>query len=102
MASAEVMTTENRNVNGVYKFDSGVIWIGLIAGSIGLLLFVGLGIAAAKQGSKSALLCLLVSVLLAAFLAHIRRLSERSLHVSDEGVSVLDEEIRSAAFTGSN
>jgi hypothetical protein len=91
MASTELIATESRNVNGVYKFDSGVIWIGLIAGSIGLLLCVGLGIAAAKQGSKSAVLCLLVSVLLVAFLAHIGRLSGRSLRVSDEGVSIRDK-----------
>jgi hypothetical protein len=91
MASTELVATESRNVNGVHRFDSGVIWIGLIAGSIGLLLCVGLGIAAAKQGSKSAVLCLLVSVLLVAFLAHIGRLSGRSLQVSDEGVSVRDK-----------
>jgi hypothetical protein len=91
MASTELLATEGRNVNGIYKFDSGVIWIGLIAGSIGLLLCVGLGIAAAKQGSKSAVLCLPISLLLVAFLAHIRRLSGRSLQVSDEGVSVLDK-----------
>jgi hypothetical protein len=91
MTSAELMRIESRNVNGVYKFDSGVIWIGLIAGGIGLMLCVGLGIAAAKQGAKSAVLCLLVSVLLVAFLAHIGRLSGRSLQVSDEGVSVRDK-----------
>src|ERR1700730_2000383 len=91
MASTELLATESRNVDGVYEFDSGVIWIGLIAGSIGLLLCVGLGIAAAKQGSKSAVLCLPISLLLVAFLAHIRRLSGRSLQVSEEGVSVLDK-----------
>ena len=91
MASTELVATESRNVNGVYKFDSGVIWIGLIAGSIGLLLFGGLGIAAAKQGSKSAVLCLPISLLLVAFLTHIGKLSGRSLQVSDEGVSVRDK-----------
>lgn len=92
MPSTELMATENRNVNGVYKFDSGMIWLGLIAGSIGLLLCVGLGIAAAKQGAKSAVLCLPISLLLAAFLAHIGRLSGRALQVSDEGVSVRDKQ----------
>lgn len=91
MASTELVATESRNVNGIYKFDSGVIWVGLIAGSIGLLLFGGLGIAAAKQGSKSAVLCLPISLLLVAFLTHIWRLSGRSLQVSDEGVSVRDK-----------
>jgi hypothetical protein len=91
MASTDLVATESRNVNGIYKFDSGVIWIGLIAGSIGLLLFGGLGIAAAKQGSKSAVLCLPISLLLVAFLTHIGKLSGRSLQVSDEGVSVRDK-----------
>jgi hypothetical protein len=90
MPSTELLATESRNVNGVHKFDSGAIWLGLIAGSIGLLLFIGLGIAAAKQGSKSAVLCLPISLLLVALLTHIGRLSGRSLHVSDEGVSVRD------------
>src|SRR5215467_3532507 len=75
----------------IYKFDSGAIWMGLTAGSTGLLLFVGLGIAAAKQGSKSAVLCLPISLLLLAFLIHIERLSGRSLQVGDEGVSVRDK-----------
>jgi hypothetical protein len=91
MVSNELGATESRNVNGVYKFDPGVIWAGLIVGGIGLLLFVGLGIAAAKQGSKSAVLCLPVSLLLVAFLSHIGRLSGRSLQVNDEGVSVRDK-----------
>jgi hypothetical protein len=52
MPSTDLMATGSRDVNGVYKFDSGTIWLGLIAGSIGLLLFVGFGIAAAKDGSK--------------------------------------------------
>jgi hypothetical protein len=90
MASTD-LATENQSINGVYKFDSEVIWTGLIAASMGLLLSVGLGIAAATQGSKSAVLCLLISVLLVALLAHIGRLSGRSLQVSDEGVSVLDK-----------
>jgi len=88
MASTELLTTESRSVNGVYKFDSGLIWTGLVAGSIGLLLCVGLGIEAAKQGSELAVLCLPIALLLVAFLAHIGRLSGRSLQVSDEGVSV--------------
>jgi hypothetical protein len=91
MASTEVLATDSRSVNGVYKFDSGVIWIALIAGSVGLLLCLGLGIAAAKQGSKSAFLCLPISLLLVVFLAHIGRLSGRSLQVNDEGVSVRDK-----------
>ena len=90
MASTD-LATENQSINGVYKFDSELIWTGLIAASMGLLLSVGLGIAAATQGSKSAVLCLLISVLLVALLAHIGRLSGRSLQVSDEGVSVLDK-----------
>lgn len=77
MASTDLMATGSRDVNGVYKFDSGTIWLGLIAGSIGLLLFVGFGIAAAKDGSKLAILCLVVSVLLVGFLMHIGRLSGR-------------------------
>jgi hypothetical protein len=91
MVSTGPVTSENGNVNGVYKFDSGVIWFGLIAGSIGLLLCGGLGIGAATQGSKSAVLCLPISLLLIAFLVHIRRLSGRSLQVGDEGVAVRDK-----------
>lgn len=91
MTSTELAATEHRNVNGVYKFESGVIWTGLIAGSIGLLLFVGLGIAAATQGSKSAVLCVPISLLLVAVIAHIGRLSGRCLQVSDEGVWVRDK-----------
>ncbi len=91
MAFTELMATESRHVNGVYQFDSGVIWLGLIAGNIGLLLCVGLGIAAAKEGSALAVLCLLVSVLLIAFLVHVGSLSGRSLQVSNEGVSVRDK-----------
>jgi hypothetical protein len=92
MASTEVVAKESQNVNGVYQFDSGVIWIGLIAGSAGLLLCVGLGVAAAKQESKSAVLCLPISLLLVAFLTHIGRLSGRSLQVTDDGVSVRDKD----------
>lgn len=91
MASNEFLATDSRSVNGVYKFDSGVIWIGLIAGSIGLLLCLGLGIASAEQGSRSVLLCLPISLLLVAFLVHVGRLSGRSLQVNDEGVSVRDK-----------
>jgi hypothetical protein len=91
MASNGLLATDSRSANGVYKFDSGVIWIGLIAGSIGLRLCLGLGIAAAKQGSGSALLCLPISLLLVAFLAHVGRLSVRSLQVNDERVSVRDK-----------
>src|SRR5216683_2301915 len=91
MAFTELMATESRHVNGVYQFDSGVIWLDLIAGNIGLLLCVGLGIAAAKEGSALAVLCLLVSVLLIAFLVHVGSLSGRSLQVSNEGVSVRDK-----------
>lgn len=91
MASIGLMATESRNVNGVYRFDSGVISIGFAAGGIGLVLLAGLGIAAARQGSKSAVLCLPISVLLVAFLAHIGRLSGRSVQVTDEGVSVRDK-----------
>jgi hypothetical protein len=91
MASTELMATADRNANGIYKFDSGMIWLGLIAGGIGLLVCVVVGIAAAKQGAKSAILCLPISLLLVAFLAHIGRLSGRSLQLSDEGVSVRDK-----------
>jgi hypothetical protein len=91
MVSTELLTTESRNVNGVYKFDSGVISTGLIVGGIGLLLCVGLGIEGARQGSKSAVLCLPISILLVAFLTHIGKLSGRCLQVSDEGVSVRDK-----------
>jgi hypothetical protein len=91
MASNEVRATDYRSVNGVYKFDSGVIWIGFVAGGIGLLLCLWLGIAAAKQGSRSSLLCLPVAVLLVAFLAYVERLSGRSLHINDEGCSVRDK-----------
>jgi ubiquinone/menaquinone biosynthesis C-methylase UbiE len=48
-------------------------------------------IAAATQGSKSAVLCLPISLVLVAFLAHIGRLSGRSLQVGDEGVAVRDK-----------
>jgi hypothetical protein len=91
MVSTELVATESGSVNGVYKFDSGTIWVGLTAGGMGLLLFLGLGIAAAKQGSKLAVLCLPISVLIVAFLVHIERLSGRSLQISDEGVSVRDK-----------
>lgn len=91
MASTELLATDSRSVNGVYKFDSGIIWMALIAGSIGLLLCLGLGIAAAKQGSRSALLCLPIALLLFAFLVHVARLSGRSLQVNDQGVSVRDK-----------
>ena len=91
MAFAELEATESRQVDGVYQFDSGVIWLGLIAGNIGLLLCVCLGIAAAKEGSASAVLYLLMSVLLVAFLVHVGSLSGRCLHVSHEGVSVRDK-----------
>jgi hypothetical protein len=97
MVSTEFAASDDRNVNGVYKFDSGVIWIGLIAGSIGLLLCVGLGIAAATQGSKSAVLCLPISLLLVAFLAHIGRLAGRSLQVGDDGVAVRDSRVSPVA-----
>jgi len=91
MASNEFVAMESRNANGVYKFDSGAIWIGLIAGNIGLLLFVSLGIAAAKQGSESAILCVPIALLLVAFLTHIGRLSGRSLQVNDEGILIRDK-----------
>jgi hypothetical protein len=91
MGSTELGAAEIRNVNGVYKFDTGMIWTGLTAGGIGLLLCVGLGVAAAKQESKSVVLCLFISLLLVAFLMHVGRLSGRSLHVTDEGISVRDK-----------
>jgi hypothetical protein len=91
MTSTELLATDSRSVNGVYKFDSGVIWLGLIAGTIGLLLCLGLGIAAAKHGLKSAVLCLPISLLLLAFLAHVGRLSGRSLQVNEEGISIRDK-----------
>ena len=91
MVSTQPLSSDSRNVNGVYKFEPGVIWIGFIAGGIGLLLCLGLGIVAARQGSKSGLLCLPISLLLLAFLSHIGRLSGRSLLVSDEGCSVRDK-----------
>jgi hypothetical protein len=91
MASIGLVALENRNINGIYKFDPALISTRLIAGSIGLLLFVGLGIDAATQGSKSGFLCFPISLLLVAFLAHIRRLSGRSLEVSDEGVTIRDK-----------
>jgi hypothetical protein len=91
MASTELLATDSRSVNGIYKFDSGVIWTGLVAGSIGLLLCLGLGIVAAKQASRSALLCLPVAVLLLFFVAHVGRLSGRSLQINDDGCSVRDK-----------
>lgn len=91
MVSTQPLASDSRNVNGVYEFERGVIWIGLIAGGIGLLLCLGLGIVAAKQGSKSGLLCLPISFLLLAFLVHIGRLSGRSLLINDEGCSIRDK-----------
>ena len=98
MDSIGLPATDSRSVNGIYKFDSATIWIGLIPGSIGLLRCLGLGIAAAKQGSKSSVLCLPVALLLVAFLAHIRGLSGRSLQVHDAGVSVRDKKGALAAW----
>ena len=51
----------------------------------------GLGIAALEQGSRAVLLCLPISLLLAAFLAHIGRLSGRSIQIDDDGCSVRDK-----------
>jgi hypothetical protein len=93
----------SRDVNGVYKFDSGTIWLGLIAGSIGLLLFVGFGIAAAKDGSKLAILCLVVSVLLVGFLMHIGRFSGRCLRSGtpfNTGMTSRQSVLRPPADTG--
>lgn len=91
MASGQIGAKGNQNANGVYKFDSGVIWLALIAANIGSLGCVSLGIAAAGEGSKSAILCLLASLLLLAFMVHVGRLSGRSLQVSDDGIAVRDK-----------
>jgi hypothetical protein len=83
-----------RNSNGVYVFDRSVIRVGLGAGAVGLLFMGWLGIATIGERTidlKLLSACLLISSGLIAFLIHVVRLSDRTLQVSDGGISVRDK-----------
>jgi len=79
--------------NGVYKFDPSVIRVGLIAGVVGLLFFGSLGVAAEREENFAPglwLVGLVLSLACIPYLAHVMRLSGRTLQVSDSGISVHD------------
>jgi hypothetical protein len=80
--------------NGEYEFDPNAVRIGLVAATIGILLFGSLGIwVGAQEGftSIAPMLVLALCLALVAALVHIGRLSGRNLKVSDEGISVQDK-----------
>lgn len=94
--SGSPIEQEARNAtNGVYQFDPATIRVGLIAVLVGLLLFGGLGIVASRDENRSVIylvICLLLVTGLLAVLAHILKLSRRTLQVTDEGIAVRDKQ----------
>ena len=86
---------EKDNSNGEYSFDPNAVRVGLVAATIGLLLFGSLGIwAGVQEGftSKGPIMSLVLCLGLIGALIHIARLSGRSLQISDDGILVRDKQ----------
>ncbi len=86
---------EKDNSNGEYRFDPNTVRTGLVAATIGLLLFGSLGIwAGVQEGftSKGPIMSLPLCLALIGALIHIARLSGRNLQISDDGILVRDKQ----------
>jgi hypothetical protein len=80
--------------NGVFKSESGAIQIGVGAGIVGWLLCGAVGILTAKQGhllSGASAIFLLMSLGSAFVIAHILRLSGRTLQMTNDEISLGDK-----------
>jgi hypothetical protein len=86
---------EKDNSNGEYRFNPNTVRAGLVATTIGLLLFGSLGIwAGVQEGftSKGPIMSLPLCLALIGTLVHIARLSGRNLQISDDGILVRDKQ----------
>src|SRR5216683_860469 len=86
---------EKDNSNRDYRFDANAVRVGLVAATIGLLLFGSLGIwAGVQEGftSKGPIMSLILCLGLIGALIHIARLSGRNLQISDDGILVRDKQ----------
>jgi hypothetical protein len=85
---------ERSNSNGVYKFNSGALLLGLGAGTVGLVSFGLVGIVAGeKEEFRLGLwvVLLLFSLACIPFLGHIIRGSGRTLEIADDGIRTRDK-----------
>jgi hypothetical protein len=80
------------DTNGVYRVDPSYVRIGTVSGWLGLILFSGFGIAMFKESLGLAFAFGLFSALFIWFLIQVRQAARRSLQVSDQGVSVSQQD----------
>lgn len=83
-----------KETNRAYKFESGTIKLGVGGGIVALLLFGAAGILSGQKGhlpSVAAVVFLLMSVGCAFAIAHMLRISGRTLQISTDGISLHDK-----------